>query len=259
MVPTPRAFLQIANKMSLPFANQRLTSPHSRRSLPARFCYNCTMEITWYGHSCFRLTQRRMTTIVTDPYDAAAVGLPPLKLKADVVTISNDTAGHNHIKAVKGVRHILTGPGEYEIGGVFITAIHTNGKGKRPSNAPRNTLFLFDYDGVTVAHLGNMRRVPTQAEIEALGTVHVALVPVGGGGALTASQAAEVISVLEPSIVVPMHYQLPDSPLKLEGVARFLKEMGVGQTTPVPVLKVTPSSIPQELQVVVLENANAPA
>ncbi len=216
------------------------------------------MEITWYGHSCFRLTQRRMTTVVTDPYDAAAVGLPPLKLKADVVTISNDMPGHNARKAVKGVRHVLTGPGEYEIGGVFITAIHTNGKNKS-ANAPRNTLFLFDYDGVTVAHLGNMRRVPTQAEVEALGTVHIALVPVGGGSALTAAKAAEVISVLEPSIVVPMHYRLPGTTSKLESVTRFLKEMGVEQASPLPVLKVTRSSIPDELQVVVLENANAPS
>ncbi len=217
------------------------------------------MEITWYGHSCFRLTQRRMTTIVADPYDPAAVGLPPLKLKADVVTISTDAPGHNNLKAVRGVRHVLTGPGEYEIGGVFITAIHTNGKGKSQGEQPRNTLFLFDYDGLTVAHLGNMRRVPTQAEVEALGTVHVALVPVGGGSALSAAKAAEVISVLEPSIVVPMHYHLPGTTPKLESVTRFLKEMGVEGVSPVPVLKVTRSSIPDELQVVVLGNANAPS
>ena len=216
------------------------------------------MEITWYGHSCFRLTQRRMATVITDPYDAKALGLPPLKLKADVVTVSNDAPGHNHIEAVKGPRHVLTGPGEYEIGGVFITAIPTQGKGRKVSG-PRNTLFLFDYEGVTVAHLGNMNRVLTQAEIEALGTVHVALVPVGGGGGLNAARAAEVISVLEPSIVVPMHYREPGLRLDLAPLERFLKEMGVEKADPQPVLKVTPSGIPQELQVVVLQNTNKPA
>ncbi len=216
------------------------------------------MEITWYGHSCFRLTQRRMIAVVTDPYDAAAVGLPPLKLRADVVTVSHDAPGHNAVKAVKGVRHVLTGPGEYEIGGVFITAIPTNGKGKKRTG-PRNNLFLFDFDGVTVAHLGNMQRVPTQSEIEALGTVHVALVPVGGGGGLNAGQAAEVISLLEPSIVVPMHYRLPGAKVNLAPLSRFLKEMGVEKTAPQETLKVTASSIPQELQIVVLENANEPA
>jgi len=215
------------------------------------------MEITWHGHSCFRLTQRRMIAVVTDPYDAGEVGLPPLKLKAEVVTISHDAPGHNHVKSVKGVQHVLTGPGEYEIGGVFITAIRTNGK-KRQADKPRNTLFMFDYDGVTVAHLGNMQRVPTQSEIEALGHVHVALVPVGGGNALNASQAAEVISLLEPSIVVPMHYQLPGTKSTLAPLQRFLKEMGVEKAEPVEMLKVTASGMPQELQVVVLQNANTP-
>ncbi len=215
------------------------------------------MEITWYGHSCFRLTQRRMIAVVTDPYDAAEVGLPPLKLKADVVTVSHDAPGHNHVKSVKGVQHVLTGPGEYEIGGVFITAIRTNGK-NRKADTPRNTLFLFDYDGVTVAHLGNMQRVPTQSEIEALGNVHVALVPVGGGSALNAAQAAEVISLLEPSIVVPMHYHLPGTNIALAPLQRFLKEMGVENAEPQESLKVTASSLPQELHVVVLKNANTP-
>ena len=63
--------------------------------------------------------------------------------------------------------------------------------------------------GVTVAHLGDLRRVPSQTEIEALGNVHVALVPVGGGGGLTAAKAVEVISLLEPGIVIPMHYSIP--------------------------------------------------
>ncbi len=216
------------------------------------------MEITWHGHSCFRLTQRRMISVVTDPYDGPSIGLPPLKLKADVVTVSNDAPGHNFIEAVKGTRHILTGPGEYEIGGVFITAIRTDGKGKKASST-RNILFLFDYEGVTVAHLGNMQRVPSQSEIEALGTVHVALVPVGGGNALTASQAAEVISLLEPSVVIPMHYKTPGTTAKLASVDRFLKEMGVEKVTPVPSFKIAPSGIPQELQVVVLQNANIPA
>jgi len=213
------------------------------------------MEITWYGHSCFRLTQRRTISVVTDPYDAAEIGFSPLKLKADVVTISHDAPGHNHLKAVKGVQRVITGPGEYEIGGVFITAIRTDGKKRKNGNA-RNLVCLFDYDGITVAHLGNLRHVPTQAEIEALGSVDVALVPVGGGEALNAAQAAEVISLLEPAIVVPMHYQLSGSTVKLAPVSRFLKEMGVENAEPQNSLKVTASSIPHELQVVVLKNTN---
>ncbi len=143
------------------------------------------MEITWYGHSCFRLTERNMATVVADPFDNKSIGYFPLKLKADIVTVSHDAPGHNNTDAVKGTSHVITGPGEFEIGGVFITGVQTDGAGrakKAKEEAVRNTLYVFDYDGITVAHLGDLKQVPTQAEVEALGTVNVALIPVGGGG-----------------------------------------------------------------------------
>lgn len=210
------------------------------------------MEITWYGHSCFRLTERGLATVVTDPFDHNSTGYSPLKLKADIVTISHDAPGHNYLTAVKGYSRLITTPGEYEIGGVFITGVQTNGHVKRGDDELRNTLYVFDYEGVTVAHLGDLRRVPNQTEIEALGTVHVALVPVGGGGGLNAAKAAEVISVLEPGFVIPMYYGTPASLLKLAPLGKFLKEMGLGSIEPQPSLKATRGTIPEETRVVVL-------
>lgn len=210
------------------------------------------MDIVYYGLSCFRLSQRGLASVVTDPYDHQAVGLSPLKLRADVVTVSHDAPGHNHIKAVKGIRYVITGPGEYEIGGVFIIGVRTNGA-KRKADEPFNTMYLFDFDGLTVAHLGDLRQVPTQAEVEALGPVHILLVPVGGGGGLTPAKAAEVVSLLEPNLVIPMHYQMPGSKLNLQPLTRFLKEMGIDHFTPQPSLSVQASQLPEETQVVVLE------
>ena len=210
------------------------------------------MEISWYGHSCFRLTERGMAAVVTDPFDHSVAGYDALKLKADIVTVSHEAPGHSFVSAVKAKSHVLTGPGEYEIGGVFITGVQTNGHGKRSLDEPRNTLYVFDYNGVTVAHLGDLRRVPSQTEIEALGTVHVALVPVGGGGGLNAAKAAEVVSLLEPGIVIPMHYSTPASQLKLAPVSKFLKELGLAKVDTQDVLKVTQATVPEETRVVVL-------
>ena len=95
--------------------------------------------------------------------------------------------------------------------------------------------------------------MPTQTEIEALGTVHIVLVPVGGGGGLNAAKAAEVVSLLEPGFVIPMHYGSSASNLKLAPLSKFLKEMGLGIIKPQPSLKVTKSMIPEETRVVVLE------
>jgi L-ascorbate metabolism protein UlaG (beta-lactamase superfamily) len=211
------------------------------------------MEITWYGHSCFRLTERGMATVVTDPFDNASTGYDPLKLKADIVTVSHDAAGHNNARAVKGTSHVITGPGEFEIGGVFITGVQTNGTSKKESEELRNTLYVFDYEGITVAHLGDLKRVPSQTEVEALGAVNVALVPVGGGGGLNAAKAAEVISLLEPNIVIPMHYATKDVKLKLDSLDKFLKEMGLSASQAEASLKVTRTGLPEETHVIVLE------
>ena len=215
------------------------------------------MEITWYGHSCFRLTERGLATVVTDPYDHRQVGYEPLKLKGDIVTVSHNTPGHNFASAVKGDPHLIDGPGEFEIGGVFVTGIQTNGHTKKDVEEVRNTLYLFDFNGINVLHLGDLNRVPTQTEVEAFGPVHVALVPVGGGGSLTAIKATEVISLLEPNIVIPMHYATPasgDTTLALESLTKFLKEMGLGNLEVQPSIKIpNVSSLPEETKVVVLD------
>ena len=206
------------------------------------------MEITWYGHSCFRVTERSMPTIVADPYDHASVGFSPLKLKGDIVTISHDAPGHNFVKGVRGHQWEMRGPGEFEIGGIFITGVATKEK-----KQDRNLVFIYDYDGVTVGHLGDMEKVPSQTEVEAFGTVDVLLVPVGGGNALNAAKAAEVIAMIEPGIVIPMHYKTTGSTLKLNALRQFLQEMGLSSAKAEPSLKVTRSSVPEETKVIVLE------
>ncbi len=212
------------------------------------------MEIVWHGHSCFRMIERGMASVVTDPYDDS-IGYPSLKLKADIVTVSHQAAGHSHLEAVKGGDvKTITGPGEYEIGGVFITGLSTDvDKKKKNTEGKRNTLYLFDFDGLTVCHLGDLEHVPSQAQVEALGSVDVALVPVGGGGGLSAAQAAEVVSLLEPSVVIPMHYKTEDTTLKLDPVTKFLKEMGLGALKPEAAIKLTKSSLPDETRVILLD------
>jgi L-ascorbate metabolism protein UlaG (beta-lactamase superfamily) len=210
------------------------------------------MELTWHGLSCFRMRERGMAIVVTDPY-GPQLGLPPLKLKADLVTVSHDAPGHNHVKGIKGQRLVIQGPGEFEVGNVFVTGISMAPQGKRKNGSGPNTLFLFDFDGLTVAHLGDLSYVPTQSQIEDLGTVDVALVPVGGGGALAPGEAAEVISLIEPSIVVPMHYKTGPETVKLGTVSRFLSEMGISKLQPQASLSVSKSALGDSTQVLLLE------
>jgi L-ascorbate metabolism protein UlaG (beta-lactamase superfamily) len=212
------------------------------------------MEIVWYGLSCFRMKERGLAIVVTDPYDTA-LGLPALKLTADVVTVSHDSPGHNNFGGVKGERLRVTGPGEYEVGGVFITGISMAAKGPRKNGQVPNTLYVFEFEGLTVAHLGDLAYVPTQAQIEDLGPVDVALVPVGGGEGLSPAEAAEMISLIEPSLVVPMQFKTGGEKIKLGQVAGFLSEMGVGKQEPQERLTVTKSGLSDQTQVVVLQRS----
>ncbi len=205
------------------------------------------MDITWYGHSCFRISERGRLAVITDPF-AESIGLPAPRLKGEIVTVSHQQPGHNAIDAVKGRVYTLDGPGEYEIGGVFVTGIPMHDEVSRRTNVA----YLLDYDSLTVLHLGDLNHVPDQSTIEALGEVNVALVPVGGGNALRASQAAEVIALLEPNYIVPMHYALPDLNMELDPLDKFLKAMGVSKVSEEDILKVTAGGLPEQPQVVIL-------
>lgn len=219
------------------------------------------MEIVWYGHSCFRITERGKASVVCDPYDYEVIGYSQLRLKAEITTVSHDSPGHNCTKCVKGNPYLITGPGEYEIGGVFITGLSTTRQIKKNSNGNGsseasidNTLYLIDYGGITIAHLGDMAQVPTQAEVESLGPVNIALVPVGDGNSLNASKAAEVISLLEPNVVIPMHYATADSKVKIDSISKFLKEMGLSEVETQDSYKASSvTDLPEDTQVVILD------
>ena len=210
------------------------------------------MEITWYGQTCFRLSERGLASVVTDPYPPD-VGLTFPRSRANVVTVSHDDPQCRYTSGVRGPFKTLDGPGEYEIGDVFVTGIATFADGKRGAVRGQNTIFTFDFDGLTVCHLGYLGHVPTQSQVEGLGTVRILLVPVGGGGSLTPARASEVISLFEPGVVIPMHYKISGLKANLGTLSRFLKEMGLEKVDSQDVLKVTRTSVSEETQVVVLE------
>lgn len=215
------------------------------------------MEIIWFGHSCFKLSERGLATVVTDPYDAQSVGHSALDLSADIVTISHNKPGHNHIAAVKGQPFIISGPGEYEIGSVFITGLQTNSQNGNLDVSERNNMYIYDFDGIKIAHLGGANRLPNQSEVEELGNVQILLVPIGGTTTLNSVQAAEIVNMIEPNVVIPMHYMIESSIIELDPLNKFLKEMGLSSVEPSNSLKVTsPRNLPEETQVVVLEAIN---
>ena len=209
------------------------------------------MELTWLGHSCFRLRGRERTVLM-DPFDRR-LGYPAGRLQADVVTVSHAEPNHNAVDAVDGTPYVVTGPGEYELRGAMITGVATPRPPGESRDAPRNTAYLVELDDVSVCHLGDLTVALTADQLAVVKDSDVLLVPVGGHCTIDAAQAAEVVAQVEPRLVVPMHYRTPAAALDLDPVDRFCHEIGAADLLPQPRLNVTRSSLPDQLTVVLLE------
>ena len=209
------------------------------------------MDISWLGHSCFRIRGRE-TTIITDPY-SPTLGYSLGKPTAHIVTVSHQHPGHAYVQGIGGEPRLVNGPGEYEIGGVLLIGIATFHDGEKGGKRGKNTAYLMELDEISVCHLGDLGHVLTAEQVEELDNVDVLLLPVGGVSTINAPMAAEIVRQLEPKVVIPMHYQTEALNRELEPVARFLKEIGVEQVTPQPKLALTRSSLPANTQVFLLD------
>lgn len=206
------------------------------------------------GHSSFRLKGKEVS-VITDPYKAT-VGMKFPKTEAEVVTISHQHDDHNNVEGVGGSPFIIDSPGEYEVRGASVFGTATFHDDTNGTQRGKNTTFVIEIDEIKVCHLGDLGHKLTEAQVEEINSVDILLVPVGGGFTIGPKEAAEVVAQLEPKIVIPMHFNMPELSQetfgKLSGVEEFLKEMGVEKIV-APKLVMTKDKIPGELQVVVLE------
>ena len=209
------------------------------------------MEISWLGHSCFKI-KGAQATVITDPY-SPDLGYSLGKPAADIVTVSHQHAGHSYVAGVAGEPRVIRGPGEYEVSGVLIWGIATFHDDSRGQERGKNTVYLFEVDGVTLCHLGDLGHVLTVGQVEELGNVDVLLLPVGGVATIDAPVAAEVVRQVEPKVVVPMHYQTKALKWALEPVGRFLKEMGAKEIEARPKVSFTKANLPLSTQVWLLD------
>jgi L-ascorbate metabolism protein UlaG (beta-lactamase superfamily) len=177
------------------------------------------------------------------------------KPTAHIVTVSHGHPGHSYIQGIGAEPRLVTGPGEYEIGGVLIIGIATFHDGDSGSKQGKNTVYLMEVDELSICHLGDLGHMLTAEQIEELDNVDVLLLPVGGLDTINAPMAAEIVRRLEPKVVIPMHYKTEalSQEWELEPVDRFLREVGVEQITPQAKLSFTRSSLPTSTQVLLLD------
>lgn len=212
------------------------------------------MEITYLGHAAFRL-RGRDGTVVIDPTPRKSGGAA--RVTADVVLVSHAHPGHSEVSAIGGQPRVITGPGEYEVKGISIVGIPTYHDAERGRKRGKNTVYVLELDDLVVCHLGDLGHVLTTDQIDQMRNAEVLMIPVGGGPTIDAAQAVEVISLIEPRLVIPMHYRVADEESDLDSLDKFLREMGVSDAEPEARVSVTRSTLPETTQVVVLEPRNA--
>jgi len=192
------------------------------------------MIIQWFGHFYFRVDVKNKI-IAIDSYSESITGLKPTRFKSDILLITHKEEKDDDKSIIMGDPLILDGPGEIETGGVFIEGI----------SQKTNTIYLIKSEGITLCHLGNFEKKNLKEELlEKVANVDILLVPIGGNNTINYEEAVSIINQTEPKIVIPMHYALPNSKIKLDSLDKFLKAI---------------SKKPEALDKLVIRKNNLPA
>jgi len=213
------------------------------------------MIITWLGHSAFKLQDKISSDgvmVVTDPY-GKETGLKMPSFEADIVTVSHDHPDHNNTDALRGNPFIINCAGEYDTKGILIEGIdsyHDEEEGKLRGG---NIIYRIEIDDISIVHLGDLGHVLSNEQLEKLVGTDILLIPVGGKYTIDAKKAVEVISQIEPRIVIPMHYQTAGLAYEgLDPIEKFIKELGI-EPSYEEKLKISKKDLPQEdMELVIL-------
>ena len=220
-------------------------------------------KLTWLGQSCFVLETASGTRIVMDPIPKGLGYDLPTGLKADAITISHEHADHNNVALVTNKARVIRGLTadkkgwtkiDEKVKDVAIRSVGVYHDDKRGAERGLDTVFIFEVDGLRIAHLGDLGHLLTDEQLSAIGSVDVLLVPVGGVYTIDAYQATRVVDQLRPRLVViPMHYKTPPLTIKeLDPVDEFLERKANVVHATTNTLSLTPVKERPAVQIVVL-------
>ena len=195
------------------------------------------MYITWHGQNCFKI-QLEKNILIIDPFDPKKTGLKLSTQKADIVISTDSNTSAKEVKPANDSIFKISSPGEYEVKGIFIYAIQLKDK--------KSIIYHIESEQISIGHLGNLNRALNDQELEQLNGIDILLVPTGGHDVLDASKAADLITQIEPRIVIPMHYAIPGLKEKLDSVDKFCKEIGSCEKDKLDKLKITKKDLPAE-------------
>lgn len=209
-------------------------------------------EIRWLGHNCVRIRAKE-ATIIADPL-TNKFGFPISKQTADIVTVSHDHAGHSNLDMVKPEYKTINGPGEYEIDDVFVTGIQTWHDNEKGSKLGRNTMYLYEAEGLTFCHLGDLGHSLTADQVDEMPDIDILMIPAGSKH-LSLETAAEIVALIEPKVVIPIQYRSGMGDPSLEPLEPFARAIGADIPEPEDKFAIKASELGENMRLVVLRPA----
>ncbi len=180
------------------------------------------MEIRWHGHACFEI--RSGITIVVDPHDGRSIGLKPPRARADIVLVSHHHFDHDAVRVIKGNYKVIDAPGEYEFNGVKIKGVSAYHDESMGAKRGKITMYRIAGEGISLLHVGDLGHVLSKDMLKKIDKIDILFIPVGGVYTVDAEKAYENVKLLNPRIVVPMHYRFDGLTLGIDTVEPFLNK-----------------------------------
>lgn len=217
------------------------------------------MKIEFLGHSSFFITTDTGVRILTDPLDGSEYPDPtlltykPFDRETDLVTVSHSHADHAAVGHVNYTREVVSKAEGSRYGEVRIFGVKTFHDDANGEKRGENLVFIIEADNLRIAHLGDLGHLLSLEQIDAIGKVDIALIPIGGYYTIDASQAHITAKQLNAKIVVPMHYKTPKCNFPIGSLDDFTDGHKNVLYQGTPILKISSDSLPDAQQIIVLD------
>lgn len=214
------------------------------------------MEIEYLGHSSFLITTAGGVKILTDPYDTAkyqgTLMYSMFQGEVDIVTTSHSHPDHGAADIIKNKKMVVRECNEFNYQGICIKGIETAHDDSHGSARGKNIVFVIEADDLRIGHFGDLGHILTPEQQNKIGSIDVALLPVGGYYTISALQAHMVAKQIKAKIVIPMHYSTEKCNFPIDPVSEFVEGHKNVLVRGSSVLDVTKQSLSDYPQIVVL-------
>jgi len=211
------------------------------------------MILTYYGHAFWRLTLESGAVIAFDPY-GSFYDYPERSVKADLCLISHHHHDHDGLSCISSGAVVIDQPGVHTpLEGIAVRGVETWHDEAQGTKRGKNTVYVVEAEGLRIAHAGDLGHVPDARQLRQIGSVDVLLLPVGGYYTIDARTALEVCRLVQPKVMIPMHYRTEYDPeMPVCELGDFLSLAGA-EDTQMPLLRITRADISERPQVITLK------